>query len=141
MKSYPEIECLKLYFKNYKLKLKKLSISNDEKFILVAFSIDDRSWNVYIDDEYNDYSDDNALMNLFLILSSLEDYNESKDYLTWCKQYGIDASELHWLDYYKSLGVIYAEIKSSLGLINPCISSIDYQLRTGVIKSLISGTY
>ena len=138
MKSYSEIEKLKNYFKKHTIWLKKSSRSVQHYFIIVELTIDDNSWEVLVDDEYNDFSEDHQLMSLFLTLSSLEAYNESNDYLNWCKENGIDPSDSNLIEYYQSLDSIYREIKTILGEIDSCISSMDYQLRTGVIDALIS---
>ncbi len=77
------------------------------------------------------------LVSFFLVLFSLEIYDDRLDYLDWSKQNLIDSSNVKWLDYYRSLDKTYAEIKSVLGEIDSCISSMDYQLRTGIIDTLI----
>lgn len=136
MKIYLEIEKLKAYLKKGKISFLRI---NGEKpyFFPVLFSINDKSWQIFIDDEYEHFNPDNLLICLYLILSALEEYKESSDYLQWCKFNNLNASDLIWLDYYKSLKTIYLEIESELGEIDACISDYDYTLRTGVTEELL----
>ncbi|MCB9196493.1 MAG: hypothetical protein H6598_09740 [Flavobacteriales bacterium] len=108
----------------------------EEPLIPLKLSIDENSWIIYVDDEYQDLNIGNPMMCLFLVLNSLVIYQESTDYLDWCNQNGINSSELKWLDYYQELSSTYSSIDRILGEIDPCIRPLDYQLRTGVVTSL-----
>lgn len=136
MKIYPEIEKLKAYLKRGKISFLRIN-SENPYFFPVLFSINDKSWQIFIDDEYKHFNPDNSLICLYLILSALEEYKESSDYLQWCKFNNLNASNLNWLDYYKDLETTYLEIESELGEIDACISDYDYTLRTGVTEELL----
>ncbi len=138
MKTYREIEKLKSVYQSHNIKIKKLKRANFEGFVLAEITIDNHSWKVYVDDEYGDCSKNKPLVAFYLILFSLDVYKDSLDYLDWCNQNQLNASEIKWLDYYKSLDKTYSEIESILGEIDPCIDSFDYQLRNGVIDALFT---
>lgn len=138
MKKYPEIERLRNYFEKFKIEITKCDNPIRDDFFLVKLTIDANSWEIYTDDEYHDFSESSPLMCLFLIFTSLKIYIESDDYLVWTNQNNIDASDLNWLNYYKSLDAIYKNIENKVEKIDPCISAFDYSLRTGVVDSLIN---
>ncbi len=103
----------------------------------VELYIGDESWQVLVDDEYNDLIEDHQLMCLFLVLRELETYLTEPDFLKWCMQNGSDASDFHLLQYYRELGRSVYEIEKRIGTIDSRISSLDYELRTGIIHELI----
>ena len=138
MKKYPEIERLRNYFEKFKIEITKCDNPIRDNFFLVNLVIDAKSWEIYIDDEYHDFSESSPLMCLFLIFTSLKIYIESDDYLNWANQNNLNASEMRWLNYYKSLETIYKDIEHKVGEIDPCISAFDYSLRTGVVDVLIN---
>lgn len=133
--NYPEIDQLHLLQKQ-----KELSISfvhEIKKGLLeVVFKSGTKSWNLFIDDEYGDFKEENQLLCIFLVLKSLEDYAETEDYLEWCKISYLEPGESRWLDYYRNLSKIHNEIEKVLGSIHPIISSFDYELRAGAYSAL-----
>jgi hypothetical protein len=140
MKVYPEIEKLKHFLSKGKFSFSKLP-SEDPYFFPITFSIDQQSWRVFIDDEYSDYDEKNPLVCLYLVLLALDTYNYAEDYLNWCNGYGLDTSDLTWLDYFKTLEATYNTVEELLGEVDPCISDYDYTLRTGVVDVLLSPDY
>jgi len=81
VKTFPEIENLKAYFKNHKIEIKKITEKSIDDFVSVRLSIDGHTWDLLVEDEYKDFSDSNSLMNFYLTLVSLEVYKESDDFL------------------------------------------------------------
>lgn len=136
MKIYPEIEKLKSIYTAHNISIKRLLPTNKDGFVYAEMTIGTKSWKLYVDDEYEDCTKYNPIVALFLTLFSLEIYHDSVDYLDWCHQNLLDASDIKWLTYYKSLERTYEEIKNELGEIDSCISSLDYQLRTGIFDAL-----
>ncbi|MEM9916904.1 MAG: hypothetical protein AAF990_02340 [Bacteroidota bacterium] len=133
---YPEIQQLQKYFQKAPLRFERHLQPAPKSLIWVDFMAGTQSWSLLVDDEYGDFSENSPLMCLFLILFSLEIYRESSDYLQWCKQQGLDATRLAYLDYYRSLEEICRQIEAVLGPIDSCIPPLDYQLRTGIIEAL-----
>ncbi|MCB9195187.1 MAG: hypothetical protein H6598_03095 [Flavobacteriales bacterium] len=135
--NYPELLKLSDYFERRKIQFKIID-STDLNFFPVRFTINDQSWEIFIDDEYRDFDLNKPLACLYLTLLALDIYNSSDDYLCWCSQYGLNASELKWLTYFQSLETTIVEIKNVLGEVDPCISDYDYTLRTGVVQELLN---
>lgn len=138
MITYPEIEKLKSYLEGREISFKKLE-TKDPYFFPIQFSINDKNWKIFIDDEHEDFDLNNPLACLYLTLLALDTYDYSDDYLNWCTQYNLNSSDLKWLDYFKSLDKTYNDIESIFGEINPCLSDYDYTLRTGVVDALLKG--
>lgn len=134
---YPEIDSLTHYFRTHSIEIRRLGDFRHHDLIHVMFSVDGSSWNLYVDDEYKDFSEKRPLVCLYLVLFSLEMYLESKDFLDWCNQWYLDAKSPTWLEYYRDLGTMTREIEQKLGTIDSHISSYDYQLRTGVVNALL----
>lgn len=137
MKSHPEIERLKQYLIDFKIDIRKTkSLDKNNHIFWVQYTINDDCWDILIDDEFNHFSEQNPLINFYLTLVALEEYIESDDYLAWCKLYNLDASNMIWLNYYKSLEKTCKQIERVLGKIDSEISSFDYTLQTGLGKAL-----
>jgi hypothetical protein len=138
VKIYPEIEALKSYFDKFRIEISRSNEVIREDLFFVDLSINGQLWKILVDDEYKDFDTNNPLVCLFLVFNSLEDYKDSDDFLTLSKVYNIDPSDMEWSEYYTSLDTIYQEIEKKIGEIDPCISPFDYNLRTGVIQSLMN---
>ena len=132
---YPEIEKLKQYVKDNEILVEVLGEAEKHYTFWVELTINKRSWKLYVDDEYNDLNAEKPVIALFLILSSLQEYQDSSDYLDWCRISELEPSD-SWLEYYRSLDEIVKQIESEIGIIDPLISQFDYSLNTGVIKAL-----
>lgn len=135
MVKYTEIEQLNSYFKNHEIKISKPTnwIRND--LFYVEVSINNNSSKILIEDEFNDFSSTNKLVNWFLVLYNLEHYIESNDILEWSKEIGVTPK--NFLEYYRDLDTISKQIEHQIGTIDAQISSYDYTLRTGVYKELL----
>lgn len=94
-----------------------------------------QQWKILVYDESHDLSDQNPLLSLYLTLYTLEDYAETDDYLEWSKENMVKPPE--FLDYYRSIATIHAEIKELLGQIDSYISPMDYELRAGEYAALL----
>ncbi|MFK5983214.1 MAG: hypothetical protein QM499_09890 [Flavobacteriaceae bacterium] len=138
MKKYPEIEKLKSIYLSHSISIKKMKRANLEGFVLAKISINYKYWEIYVDDEYEDCTKNKPLIALYLVLFSLDVYNDSLDFLDWCNQNKLNGSETKWLTYYKTLDKTYSEIKKNLGDMDPCIDSFDYQMRNEVIDVLFA---
>ena len=137
MKKTSEIEALKKLYDTYEIHISVDQNQIRKDLFFVNLCINQKSWSILINDEYLDYCPNRPLVNWFLVLSALEMYQQTNDFLIWCKQNILDASESKWLTYYKSLAIIYQEIETKIGCIDSCISHHDYNLRTGAIVSLL----
>lgn len=136
MKDYPDLDKLKTYFDVNRILIKRDQSRDILSFKSLELILNNTIFIIFIDDEYNDVNVANQLMCFFLILRELEIYNDSTDYLDWCKQNGINANEEQLRQYYITLAIIYPKIEKILGKIDSCISSMDYQLSTGIVQKL-----
>ena len=139
LSKYPEIEALKQYYKDFSIQVTKLEREgNRPDAFWVNFSINKNSWDIFIDDEYQHFNENKPVINLYLTLDALEAYKESDDFLVWCKEQFLEVSNTKWLEYYKSLEIIYKEIELVLGAIDSKVSCYDYSLQTGLGKALVN---
>ena len=140
MEIYNELNYLSSYFNKKSVSIKRNATKDIQPFKRLELNLDNNIYIIYVDDEYNDVNEANQLMCFFLILRELEIFNDSTDYLNWCKQLGVNliAYDQKLRAYYNSLKISYSEIEKALGKIDSCISSLDYQLSTGVVKKLRS---
>lgn len=104
----------------------------------VHFFVEQNSWSILIEDQYNDLREDLQLMALFLVLRALENYQNEPDFLKWCMHKMADSTDFHLLQYYRSLGAAIYDIEQVIGPVDSKISSLDYELRTGIIRELIA---
>lgn len=136
MKVYPEIQALKQYFVDHSIEVRLLDLPNKGSSMWVNFQVDNQSWDLLIEDEFEELESDNQALRLFLVLSSLEGYEEAADFLEWARDSEQDAADSEVLEYFRSLEKIVSEIKNALGSINPFISSYDYHMNAGAAKAL-----
>ena len=136
MKEYSEITALKKYFEKYKISIVKTDEIKDDYLYFVDLAINNKTWQILVDDEYRDFTPEKPLVNFFLTLCALELYEESTDFLNWCNFLNLSPSNSKWLTYYRDLNTIYREIEQTIGTIDSCITPLDYQLKTGVIDAL-----
>ncbi len=135
---YPESKRLAALPKKYDIQVKELESEPElEELIAVEFSAGNKTWNLFIKDEYDDFDTDNQLVCIYLCLRALEDFDDCDDLNEWCKMYGIKPYSNVVTGYYKQLRKTYQEIKSTIKTIDPCISANDYELRTGAYHELV----
>lgn len=102
----------------------------------IRFYLDGKSFTLMVDDEYNDFKLNKPVLNFCLVLRELEDYKEEDDILKWCNLKGLKTNESGMLDYYRDLGHLYNEVEFILGVIDPQISSLDFELNAGAAQAL-----
>ncbi|QSE98066.1 hypothetical protein [Fulvivirga lutea] len=134
--SYPEISELLELIRKYNIRIQS-NLHYKDSLLLVELNINNNEFELYIEDEFNDFTLENQPLCLFLILNSLEEYQESDDFLQWCNQLGLNASSTSWLEYYKSLDKITKKIETIIGPIDAKINPLDYQLRAGAFQELV----
>ncbi|CAL2103840.1 conserved protein of unknown function [Tenacibaculum sp. 190130A14a] len=130
-----EVEKLKQHFELYHIVISahKEFVRNDLFFVEVV--INSHTFKILVEDEYRDFSTDSPLMNWYLVLISLELFNETEDILEWSNELNIPPTM--FLEYYKSLATIYQKIEKLIGKVDPCISSFDYFNKTSTVRALL----
>ena len=96
---YQEIENLKADLEKHIIKISNPFDHIRKDLFFVILSINGNSWKLLIDDEYDDFSETNTLMNWFLVLYNLEAYAENKDILEWTNEINVNPKD--FLDYYR----------------------------------------
>ena len=141
---YPNIRTLNnLYIKH------QVSIQiSDEVFLMdkkyypeVILTLDKKSFRFFVDDEYEDFRYNYPILNFCVVLRELEDYKFSNDYLLWCAERHIDASNLDIREYYMAFNAIYNEIEGIIGKINSFIPDNDFEFGMGEIWILREENY
>ena len=138
-KDYPEIRALTETYKKHSI---EISVSDDEflfgnkNYPAVTFSLGEKLFRLFADDEYHDFSVNNPILSLCIILRELEDYEYADDYIVWCKQHAFDTANLQVRDYHMSLRGIFNDVEKILGKIDSQISDIDFELNAGAAQKL-----
>lgn len=91
---------------------------------------------IFVDDEFEDFKIKNPDLHLCLVLRSLEHYKDAKDFLAWCTQLGLDASDSVAREHHMGLRNSYAAIEKHLGDINSFVSDYDLELNAGAAQAL-----
>lgn len=136
---YSEIEALQEIYKKYKVKInvsKTEFLGGDKDYPAVVFSLNDKSFNLFADDEHSDFKFQKPLLSLCVVLRELDYYSYSQDYLLWCKELNFDSGNTQILNYYRSLGSLYRDIENILGKINPNITDWDFEMNAGPAQEL-----
>lgn len=135
--SYEVIVQLTSMLKKHQLSLKLLSYVRKD-LLWVAL----KSPNIYLEilvyDEYHDFNENNQELALFFVLSAMEDYEETDDYLEWLKDHFLNNEAEAYLEYYRNLDGIYHSILKLLGTVDSGIPALEVQLRSGAYAALIA---
>ena len=113
-----------------------------EPFIPVSFQLDHINYTVFVLDEYDDLNCNNEVLRLILVLRELEALQDASDYLDWCKQQGIDASNEVFRTYYMETIGLLGEIRTHFPQerITTFITDLDFQLNNGAIQYIRKAT-
>lgn len=138
MKNYPEIAQLASLRKQFTISIQVTNaiLGSNSWFPKVHVNIGAQSYEMYVEDEYEDFKIDNPDLHLCLILRSLEFYNDCEDFLVWCKQLGVDVADPAAREHHLELGAIYSAIEKQLGTINSYINDYDFELNAGAAQVL-----
>jgi hypothetical protein len=140
--TYPANQTLWEIYQQHSIVIK---VSNQEclmsntAYPKVEVSIDKQKFQLYVDDEYEDFKKENSLLSFCLVLRELENYQNGKDYLDWCTECELDPGNTQIKEYYSSLAKTFAEIKLLLGMIDSQISDYDFSLNDGAAQELRKG--
>lgn len=103
----------------------------------VIFRTGRSQWLLFIEDECGDFDINNQSLCAYLVLKSLDDYKGLSDFLAWTNFYYLKANDGFWLQYYRDLAGIVREIENEIGVIDPFINGMDYELRSGAFDALV----
>ncbi len=138
MAEFPEIAKLQAVRLQHQIEIRitQEQLCNRADFPKVLFTLDEKTFPIYVDDEYGDLKINNPDLHLCLVLRSLENYADAEDFLVWCTQLGLNSSDTEARNHHLALRTIYPEIATLLGTIDSFISDFDFELNAGAAQEL-----
>ena len=137
--TYPEIIALNHIYNQHNVEVQILTtecLADKKDYQAITFKVGDETFEMFVDDEYDDFQYNYPLLNLCIVLRELEFYNNTQDYLLWCSELYLNSSDNKVLAYYRELGRIYREIESIIGKIDSQISDWDFEMSSGAAYEL-----
>lgn len=140
---YPEIKALQDFYTTQKVQLLNLDTLPIEDSFLVSVTIQDKSIQILIQDEFDDFYIQNRLLHVVLALNELVIIEESTDYLDWCNQQGYSANNEFLRSYYQTMIKELPTLSSYFpkGKLTAFISDWDFQLNAGAAQFLRNTRY
>jgi len=132
--NYPEINKLRESIENHSIEISEPLRHIRNTLFFVRLTVDGKSWEVLVDDEFQDFAKGSLTLRWFLVLFALDLFKEAEDILVWGREHTINPQE--FLQYYKDLPTMYSEIEALVGDLDPQISDFDYTLRAGAYQEL-----
>lgn len=139
VESHPEILALDALIKQHQIRFDRRveeGLIPDEEHIAVQMQIETHTFDLYVEDEYQDWKENNPALCLCLIMRELEAYASAVDFLNWCHIQGYPAANDRIRRYYMDLGSQYPAIATLLGGIDSHISDWDFGLNAGAAFAL-----
>jgi len=130
------IKALDHLYRKHKVSIQvsnKIFLTERKEYPQVVLTLSGKSFEIFVDDEYEDFKYNYPILTFCVVLRELEDYNDCCDYLEWCTVRHIDASDSKIRDYYMGLDKIYRTIETILGEINSFIPGMDFDLAMGEV--------
>jgi len=96
-KNYPNIKALKDLFIKHKVSVKisdKIFMAGRKDFPLVVLTLGKQSFKLFVEDVYDDFKYNYPILNFCIVLRELENFKFSNDYLLWCAEHHLNASDL-----------------------------------------------
>ena len=139
MFDYPEIERLNQLYVTHKVETKtdrSRLLAGEEYYPMVVFKLAGKTFELYVDDEYDDLKNNYPLLNLCLVLRELEGYAWADDLLVWSMERGLDPGDPQVLNFYRELGRIYTDVAAILGKVESFVSDWDFEMNAGAAQAL-----
>ncbi|MEP2935328.1 MAG: hypothetical protein ABJM06_06395 [Gilvibacter sp.] len=137
---YPEITQLESFVLEHDCHCTLLQVHYPEFGALVPCNLRLKrySFDVFLDDEYEDVKRNNQLLLFELSLQSLVQVRESSDFLDWCNQLGLNPVHSSLLDYYKKAHAFCEQIAFLFtgNTVQGFISNWDFGLNAGAAQYL-----
>lgn len=134
MSKYPEINALNQIYIKHKVEIRFSQtdlLGGTKDYRAVTFKLEERVFNFYVEDEYEDMRYNYPLLNLCLVLRELEGYSEADDYLTWSRDRYLDPKNEEVLAHFKNLAPVYSEVEKIIGKIDSQLSDWDFEMGSG----------
>ena len=111
-------------------------LNNQKDYPAIKLTIEGVTYDMYAEDEYQNFEIKNPLLTLCVVLRELEDYEYASDFTEWCIHHYFDVNNEEVLNYYRSLSKTYREIESAIGKIHGQISDFDFECNSGPMWEL-----
>jgi len=138
-KEYPEIAALAEINHKFKVAIEVINekyLAGKDYYPAIRITLQNKSFDLFVDDEYEDLEMGNHLLSLCLVLRELEAYQDADDFLIWCKQNAFPPSNIEVQNYHRSLGAIYREVEKIIGKVDSKVSDYDFELNAGAAQAL-----
>ncbi len=139
IESYPEILALDALINHHQICFSRQmeeGLLPGKEHISVRMQIGSQPFDLFVEDEYGDWSADNPALCLCLVMWELEAYASATDYLDWCNIQGYPAANDRVRRYHMDLDKLYPAISQLLGGINSHISDWEFGLNAGAAFAL-----
>lgn len=139
MTEYSEIEALKQFKNQHGISLSFINAEKIEPHLTpVELIFHKNKITVQVEDEYDDLHIDSELLHLILVLREIETIDTSTDFLDWCHQLDLNASNHQLLVYYNEMTSKLSDFNKLFddGKITSFITDLDFQLNAGGIQIL-----
>ena len=136
---YPEIEALNQLYVTHKVTTKtdrSQLLAGLEYYPLVNFEIGGKSFQIFVDDEYDDLRYNYPLLNLCLVLRELEGYVYANGYEIWCQERFLNKEDEQVTQSYKHIANTYQEVAQIIGEIKSYVTDFDFELNAGAAQRL-----
>ncbi len=136
--NYPEIEALSALHFASGIAIEKQSgcLCKKSNYPEVRVKIDSQQWTLFLFDEFKDLNHPNALLHLELLLMEIEMYVDSEDFLSWCKELGVDAGCAQAINYYRELDQVAFDLGTRLQRSEGLLCPMDFELNAGAAQYL-----
>lgn len=107
-----------------------------DELLSVTLKSKDKEWNLFIENEYDDFDVNNQPVCIYLVLRALDDFRIEANFKNWSGYFSLEHND-HWKGYYAYLGKAYAEIETLWGSIDTFIKDDDYLMCDGAYVELL----
>lgn len=139
MDEHKEIKELKNLIEQFRISVEITDnkyLANDYDYIQLEIILQDKQFNLFVQDEYEDLKEENQPLCLCLVLLELEEYMEEDEYSAWCNARKLPAGNVEVRDYYIDLRTTYSAIEQIIGVIESPVSPSDFKQNTEIVKAL-----
>ena len=107
-----------------------------DELLSVTLKSKDKEWNLFIENEYDDFDIENQPVCIYLVLRALDDFRIEENYKNWIAYFSLEDDQ-NWKSYYDYLSKAYNEIETHWGGVDTFISDDDYLMCDGAYVELL----
>jgi hypothetical protein len=133
---YLELSLLYLFIKEHEVSVSFSGKIVDE-LLSVTLKSKSKEWELFIDNEYDDFDVTNQPVCIYLALRALDDYCIEQNFKNWSRYYSLGSNSAEWKTYFDYLGKAYDEIETEWGSIDTFLKDDDYLMCDGAYVELL----